>query len=143
MEHYLQTYTEPSMISNTNNITVTASTSTSSVPSTIAAGSTPILSNAPASLSVDQQVMLPLSTGCLTHNLGLPITIVCCKVRSNKQPSTQCRSILTHLQSDAINKLEQTHDYKDDQFDYIQQSLRCICMKCKYIHTQRMTTWVS
>ncbi|KAL0142995.1 dynein light intermediate chain-domain-containing protein [Mucor lusitanicus] len=110
LEHYLQTYTEPSMISNTNNITVTASTSTSSVPSTIAAGSTPILSNAPASLSVDQQVMLPLSTGCLTHNLGLPITIVCCK-------------------SDAINKLEQTHDYKDDQFDYIQQSLRCICMK--------------
>ncbi|KAG1123290.1 hypothetical protein G6F42_010687 [Rhizopus arrhizus] len=109
LEHYLQTYTEPSMINNNNNITVTASTSTSSVPSTIAS-STPILNNVNISSTVDQQVMLPLSTGCLTNNLGLPITVVCCK-------------------SDAINKLEQTHDYKDDHFDYIQQSLRCICMK--------------
>ncbi|GAN04730.1 dynein light intermediate chain [Mucor ambiguus] len=109
LEHYLQTYTEPSMVNN-NNITITASTSTSSVPSAVATGSTPLLSNATTASTVDQQVMLPLSTGCLTNNLGLPITIVCCK-------------------SDAINKLEQTHDYKDEQFDYIQQSLRCICMK--------------
>jgi dynein light intermediate chain 1 len=28
--------------------------------------------------------------------------------------------------------LEQTQDYKDEQFDFIQQTLRCICMKCKY-----------
>ncbi|CAO3656066.1 unnamed protein product [Mucor fragilis] len=109
LEHYLQTYTEPSMISSSN-ITITASTSTSSVPSVIATSSTPLQSHAAASSTVDQQVTLPLSTGCLTHNLGLPITIVCCK-------------------SDAIDKLEQTHDYKDDQFDYIQQWLRCICMK--------------
>jgi dynein light intermediate chain 1 len=34
------------------------------------------------------------------------------------------------MQSDALNTLEQTHDYKDDQFDFIQQTLRCICMKC-------------
>jgi len=79
VEHYLQTYTEPSMINNNNNITVTASTSTSSVPSTIAS-STPILNNVNISSTVDQQVMLPLSTGCLTNNLGLPITVVCCKV---------------------------------------------------------------
>lgn len=30
-----------------------------------------------------------------------------------------------------MNNLEQTHDYKEDQFDYIQQTLRSICMKCK------------
>lgn len=34
------------------------------------------------------------------------------------------------MQSDALNTLEQTHDFKDDQFDFIQQTLRCICMKC-------------
>ncbi|KAI8640521.1 dynein light intermediate chain-domain-containing protein [Parasitella parasitica] len=106
LEHYLQTYTEPSFIN--NNIILTASTSTSSVFSTMAS-STPLVNNSNASTSVDQ-VMLPLTNGCLTNNLGLPITIVCCK-------------------SDAINKLEQTHDYKDDQFDFIQQTLRCICMK--------------
>lgn len=76
MEHYLQTYTEPSLIN--NNITITASTSTSSVPSTIAS-STPVVNNNNISTSVDQ-VMIPLSSGCLTNNLGLPITIVCCKV---------------------------------------------------------------
>ncbi|CEP17875.1 hypothetical protein [Parasitella parasitica] len=106
LEHYLQTYTEPSFIN--NNITLTASTSTSSVFSTMAS-STPLVNNSNTATSVDQ-VMLPLTNGCLTNNLGLPITIVCCK-------------------SDAINKLEQTHDYKDDQFDFIQQTLRCICMK--------------
>lgn len=42
------------------------------------------------------------------------------------------------MQSDALNSLEQTHDFKDDQFDYIQQTLRCICMKCKVlIHCQK------
>lgn len=35
------------------------------------------------------------------------------------------------MQSDAMSKLEQTHDYQDDQFDFIQQTLRCIAMKCK------------
>lgn len=30
-----------------------------------------------------------------------------------------------------MNVLEQTHDYNEDQFDFIQQCLRCICMKCK------------
>lgn len=29
--------------------------------------------------------------------------------------------------------LEQTLDYKEEQFDFIQQTLRCICMKCKSV----------
>lgn len=29
-----------------------------------------------------------------------------------------------------MNKLEQTQDYKEEQFDFIQQTLRVICMKC-------------
>jgi dynein light intermediate chain 1 len=79
VEHYLQTYTEPS------NITMTASTSTSSIQTTSTSFvSTPLLnsssnSNNATTSNVDQ-VMLPLSKGCLTNNLGIPITIVCCKV---------------------------------------------------------------
>ncbi|KAI9263502.1 dynein light intermediate chain-domain-containing protein [Helicostylum pulchrum] len=103
LEHYLQTYTEPS----NNGLTMTASTSSSSIPST-AASSTFV--PAPVLNTCADQVVLPLTQGCLTNNLGMPITIVCCK-------------------SDALNTLEQTHDYKDDQFDFIQQTLRCICMK--------------
>ncbi|KAG0193425.1 hypothetical protein DFQ28_005242 [Apophysomyces sp. BC1034] len=95
VEHYLQSYTEP-----VNGIVMTASTSTSSIP--------------PASLvtttTAADQVTLPLTQGCLSTNLGIPLAIVCCK-------------------SDALNTLEQTQDYKDDQFDFIQQTLRCICMK--------------
>ncbi|KAI8389480.1 dynein light intermediate chain-domain-containing protein [Blakeslea trispora] len=112
LEHYLQTYTEPSYLS--KDLTLTASTSTSSVPS--ASISTQFVPNntsaqpvAP-STTMDHNVMLPLSAGCLTTNLGIPITVVCCK-------------------SDYINTLEQTNDYQDDQFDYIQQTLRCVCMK--------------
>ncbi|KAI8075542.1 dynein light intermediate chain-domain-containing protein [Thamnidium elegans] len=102
LEHYLQTYTEPS----NNGLTMTASTSSSSIPSTTASNFVP----APVLNTSVDQVVLPLTQGCLTNNLGMPITIVCCK-------------------SDALNTLEQTHDYKDDQFDFIQQTLRCICMK--------------
>lgn len=32
-----------------------------------------------------------------------------------------------------MDMLDQTMDYKDEHFDFIQQMLRCICMKCKYI----------
>ncbi|CAO3703176.1 unnamed protein product [Rhizopus stolonifer] len=98
LEHYLQTYTEPTQ----HTIVMTASTSTSSIATT----STP---NINATSHADQ-VILPLTTGCLTTNIGLPVIIVCSK-------------------SDAMNTLEQTHDYKEDQFDYIQQTLRSICMK--------------
>ncbi|KAI8983028.1 dynein light intermediate chain-domain-containing protein [Pilobolus umbonatus] len=104
IEHYIQTYTEPV---SSNTFTLTASTSTGSIPSTPTPFiSTPLITT---TTSADQ-VTLPLSQGTLTTNLGLPIVIVCCK-------------------SDAMNMLEQTMDYKDEQFDFIQQTLRCICMK--------------
>ncbi|KAI9482767.1 MAG: dynein light intermediate chain-domain-containing protein [Benjaminiella poitrasii] len=98
IEHYLQTYTEPVPL--TTPFNMTASTSTGSVHST------PLVTT---TTSADQ-VTLPLTQGCLTNNLGIPIIVVCCK-------------------SDAQNTLEQTLDYKDEQFDFIQQTLRCICMK--------------
>ncbi|KAG0309908.1 hypothetical protein BGZ99_000749 [Dissophora globulifera] len=57
-----------------------------------------------------QSVLLPLTEGCLTNNTGLPLVIVCTK-------------------SDYINNLEREMDYKEETFDYIQQSLRTICLK--------------
>ncbi|KAF9901798.1 hypothetical protein EC991_005648 [Linnemannia zychae] len=57
-----------------------------------------------------QSVLLPLTEGCLTNNTGVPIAIVCTK-------------------SDHINSLEREQDYQEETFDYIQQSLRTICLK--------------
>ncbi|CAO3596772.1 unnamed protein product [Absidia cylindrospora] len=55
-------------------------------------------------------VTLPLTDGTLINNYGIPIAVVCCK-------------------SDEQSRLERMSDYKEDQFDYIQQTLRTICMK--------------
>ncbi|KAF9927884.1 hypothetical protein FBU30_002806 [Linnemannia zychae] len=57
-----------------------------------------------------QSVLLPLTEGCLTNNTGIPIIIVCTK-------------------SDYINNLEREQDYQEETFDYIQQTLRTICLK--------------
>ncbi|KAG0218938.1 hypothetical protein BGX33_005428 [Mortierella sp. NVP41] len=57
-----------------------------------------------------QSVLLPLTEGCLTNNTGVPIVIVCTK-------------------ADHINNLERELDYQEETFDYIQQSLRTICLK--------------
>ncbi|CAO3634134.1 unnamed protein product [Cunninghamella blakesleeana] len=108
LEFYLKTYSEP-VPNNTFNLT--ASTSTSSVPSTSTNNFVPttLVSN-PSTTTAADQVTLPLPSGSLSTNYGIPIAVVCCK-------------------SDYFTKLEQTYDYKDDQFDYIQQTLRSICMK--------------
>ncbi|KAG0190547.1 hypothetical protein DFQ28_001912 [Apophysomyces sp. BC1034] len=106
VEHYLQTYTEPPS-SSTHGFSVDPSTSTSSIPSTSTNFvSTPLVTTTTAA----DQVTLPLPQGCLTTNFGIPLVVVCCK-------------------SDAMNMLEQTQDYKDEEFDFIQQTLRCVCMK--------------
>ncbi|KAI9247052.1 dynein light intermediate chain-domain-containing protein [Sporodiniella umbellata] len=114
VENYLQTYTEPA---NLNPLNITTSTSTGSVPSTPSTATTTNFQNATVpttplvttTTSADQ-VTLPLSKGTLTDNLGIPIIVVCCK-------------------SDSVDMLDQTLDYKDEHFDFIQQMLRCVCMK--------------
>ena len=83
VEHYLQTYTEPAAA---NPINMTASTSTGSVPSTPSTATNTNFPNTTATSLVTtttsaDQVTLPLSQGTLTNNLGIPIIIVCCKVR--------------------------------------------------------------
>lgn len=114
VENYLQTYTEPTAA---NPVSITTSTSTGSVPSTPISATNPSFSNSTSTAtplvttttSADK-VTLPLSQGTLTNNVGIPIVIVCCK-------------------SDAMDMLDQTMDYSDEHFDFIQQMLRCVCMK--------------
>ncbi|KAJ3073873.1 hypothetical protein HDU99_001829, partial [Rhizoclosmatium hyalinum] len=55
-------------------------------------------------------VTLPLGQGVLTNNLGIPIIVVCSK-------------------SDMMATLEREHGYGEGTFDYIQQTLRTICLK--------------
>ncbi|RIB08328.1 dynein light intermediate chain-domain-containing protein [Gigaspora rosea] len=63
----------------------------------------------PAS-SEEDEVTLPLGDGVLTTNLAVPLVVVCTK-------------------SDNVTTLEKQMDYREEQFEYIQQSLRTICLK--------------
>ncbi|TPX47848.1 hypothetical protein SeMB42_g03189 [Synchytrium endobioticum] len=57
---------------------------------------------------LQHHILLPLGQGCLVKNLGIPLIVVCAK-------------------SDAMSKLER--DYKEEVFDFIQQTLRSTCLK--------------
>ncbi|XP_037612909.1 cytoplasmic dynein 1 light intermediate chain 2 isoform X1 [Sebastes umbrosus] len=58
----------------------------------------------------DEAVVLPLGDNTLTHNLGIPVLIVC----------TKC---------DAIGVLEKEHDYREEHFDFIQSHIRQFCLQ--------------
>ncbi|KAA1134040.1 hypothetical protein PGTUg99_020235 [Puccinia graminis f. sp. tritici] len=53
---------------------------------------------------------LPLPPGTLTENMGIGIVVVCTK-------------------ADEIDELEKEKDFKEEQFDFIQQVLRSICLR--------------
>uniref|UniRef100_A0A1D1YDT5 Dynein light intermediate chain n=1 Tax=Anthurium amnicola TaxID=1678845 RepID=A0A1D1YDT5_9ARAE len=63
-------------------------------------------------LEPESDVALPMGPGTLTTNLGIPFVVVCAK-------------------SDNITNLEQDSKFKfkEEQFEYIQQSLRTVCLK--------------
>ncbi|XP_038144875.1 cytoplasmic dynein 1 light intermediate chain 1 isoform X2 [Cyprinodon tularosa] len=58
----------------------------------------------------EEGVLLPLGDNTLTHNLGIPVVVVC----------TKC---------DAISTLEKEHDYRDEHLDFIQSHIRHICLQ--------------
>ncbi|KAL2084678.1 hypothetical protein ACEWY4_020196 [Coilia grayii] len=66
--------------------------------------------NPPSSETDDDSVLLPLGDNTLTHNLGVPMMVVC----------TKC---------DAIGSLEKEHDYRDEHFDFIQSHIRHFCLQ--------------
>ncbi|KAG8543774.1 hypothetical protein GDO81_023734 [Engystomops pustulosus] len=57
----------------------------------------------------DENIILPLGDNILTHNLGVPVLVVC----------TKC---------DAVSVLEKEHDYRDEYFDFIQSHIRRFCL---------------
>ncbi|XP_066569828.1 cytoplasmic dynein 1 light intermediate chain 2 isoform X2 [Amia ocellicauda] len=63
-----------------------------------------------ASGTEDEGVVLPLGDNVLTHNLGIPVLIVC----------TKC---------DAVSVLEKEHDYREEHFDFIQSHIRRFCLQ--------------
>ncbi|XP_011787489.1 PREDICTED: cytoplasmic dynein 1 light intermediate chain 2 isoform X2 [Colobus angolensis palliatus] len=60
--------------------------------------------------SDEENVALPLGDNVLTHNLGIPVLVVC----------TKC---------DAVSVLEKEHDYRDEHLDFIQSHLRRFCLQ--------------
>nr|KAF6409671.1 dynein cytoplasmic 1 light intermediate chain 2 [Rousettus aegyptiacus] len=58
----------------------------------------------------EENVALPLGDNVLTHNLGIPVLVVC----------TKC---------DAVSVLEKEHDYREEHFDFIQSHLRRFCLQ--------------
>ncbi|PNI63443.1 DYNC1LI2 isoform 1 [Pan troglodytes] len=60
--------------------------------------------------SDEENVALPLGDSVLTHNLGIPVLVVC----------TKC---------DAVSVLEKEHDYRDEHLDFIQSHLRRFCLQ--------------
>ncbi|OXB84036.1 UNVERIFIED_CONTAM: hypothetical protein H355_015547 [Colinus virginianus] len=64
----------------------------------------------PSSGQEDESVSLPLGENVLTHNLGIPVLVVC----------TKC---------DAVSVLEKEHDYREEHFDFIQSHIRRFCLQ--------------
>ncbi|XP_044519170.1 cytoplasmic dynein 1 light intermediate chain 2 isoform X3 [Gracilinanus agilis] len=63
-----------------------------------------------ASAQDGENVILPLGDNMLTHNLGIPVLVVC----------TKC---------DAVSVLEKEHDYREEHFDFIQSHVRKFCLQ--------------
>ncbi|XP_064200713.1 cytoplasmic dynein 1 light intermediate chain 1-like isoform X3 [Anguilla rostrata] len=66
--------------------------------------------NPKAAYTDEEGIALPLGENTLTHNLGIPMVVVC----------TKC---------DAISGLEREHDYGDEHFDFIQSHIRRFCLQ--------------
>lgn len=103
LEAYLRAYVEPSPKPTESSDLPNGSTSTQQPEASLA----PITT---VSVQLDGADANPLSEGTLTDNMGIPIVVVCTK-------------------ADAISRLERDKNFKEEQFDYIQQVLRTVCMK--------------
>lgn len=64
-------------------------------------------------VAAEEKETSPLPEGCLTHNFGVPLVVVCTK-------------------ADTIPQLERDRNFKEETFDYVQQVLRTICLKCEF-----------
>lgn len=103
IESYIRSYTEPQAVGNTTIPEVEElEVGETSTASAIVAVSNPT--------GLDDDEKAPLPEGCLSHNFGVPIVIVCTK-------------------ADTITQLERQRNFKEEQLDYIQQVLRTVSLK--------------
>ncbi|KAK7816856.1 hypothetical protein U0070_021653 [Myodes glareolus] len=79
----------------------------------------------------DDSVVLPLGADTLTHNLGLPVLVVCTKGLVSDSFSSGPGLQAVEPQCDAISVLEKEHDYRDEHFDFIQSHIRKFCLQLK------------
>ncbi|KAK0548636.1 hypothetical protein OC846_004395, partial [Tilletia horrida] len=113
-EAFLRAYSEPG----TNVLALPANSNTAAdgaigldaAAAVAAADDDTITVPAASSLAYDKDAQLPLGDGVLTNNYGVPLIVVCTK-------------------ADLMGKLERDRDFKEEQFDYIQQVLRTVCLK--------------
>ena len=114
LEAYIRAYVEPSHKPTDSSATTAALNQTNgSSPAEQPASTNLDAFPAPittVSVQLDGAEANPLADGTLTDNIGIPIVVVCTK-------------------ADAISRLERDKEFKEEQFDYIQQVLRTICMK--------------
>ncbi|KAJ2081449.1 hypothetical protein H4R24_002330 [Coemansia sp. RSA 988] len=64
----------------------------------------------PTNAAKAADVLLPLGNGVLSANLGLPLIVVCTK-------------------SDTMGVLERERGFSEEDFDYVQQVLRAVCLR--------------
>lgn len=78
----------------------------------------------------------PLPAGTLLENLGLGLVIVCTKV-SCGLPHTGRHTLMANrgcpglFQADQMNMLERDREFSEDLFDYVQQLIRTVALRCK------------
>lgn len=76
----------------------------------------------------------PLPPGTLTDNLGVGLVFVCTKVRvlilARADGRAADRDLPSAGQADQMNTLEREREFSEEQFDYIQQTLRTIALRC-------------
>ncbi|CAD6980702.1 unnamed protein product [Tilletia controversa] len=106
LEAFLRAYVEPGA----NVLALSADPTSAADPALATSDGETITVPAVSSLTFDREAQLPLGDGILTNNYGVPIIVVCTK-------------------ADLMVKLERDRDFKEEQFDYIQQLLRTVCLK--------------
>ena len=72
---------------------------------------------------------LPLPQGTLSDNIGIPIIVCCTKVSIQYYLFSDIFDV--HTQSDLIDTVEKEMEMSEEQTDFIQQTLRTICLRCK------------
>lgn len=78
-----------------------------------------------------------LPKGTLPDNLGLQFVIVCTKVKHfgcsfcSNSHQTRADGPRSDAQTDLLDQLEKDRRYSEETFDFIQQVLRTICLRCE------------